>query len=182
VWHKTSVPVFFEKFLLPAFAAIVVLVAITNPMGFDWQQRVSGALAVIFLAYFAAHTLHLNQNKPNPNLPVVKSDDVGMRTRIASLIAEGNGLRDQCQSIPNPYKTPANNFSSLLNSMLNWKTRVSAALSMDLDPTSLEKWDAAVLYASKDEVKSPHISLYCTELNVKLDALREIAKSKQPKN
>lgn len=179
IWHKTSVPVFLEKFILPLFAAAVILLAVTNPMGFDWRQRVSGSLALILAAYFVAHTVHLsNQAKAGKATPATTHDGDGIRTRIASLIAEGNGLRDQCQNIPNMYKVSAGNFPSLLNAINNWKSRVSATLSMDLDPATLEKWDKAILYAPKDEIAKPHIALFCTELNVKLNALKEIAKDK----
>ena len=37
-------PVFLEKFLLPLAVALVVLIAGTNPMRFDWTQRITGSL------------------------------------------------------------------------------------------------------------------------------------------
>lgn len=57
LWHKACVSVFLERFVLPIFATVVVLIAVTNPMGFDNTQRITGALALIFAAYFAAHTV-----------------------------------------------------------------------------------------------------------------------------
>jgi hypothetical protein len=51
-------PVFLERFVLPLFAAGVVLLAATNPMGFDTTQRVTGTVALIFAAYFVAHTVY----------------------------------------------------------------------------------------------------------------------------
>lgn len=60
LWHKTAVPIFVERFLLPLFAAAVVVLALTNPMGFDWIQRVTGSLALILLAYFVAHSIYKN--------------------------------------------------------------------------------------------------------------------------
>jgi hypothetical protein len=57
------VPVFLEKFVLPLFAATVVLLAWTNPMGFDTTQRVTGALALIFAAYFVGHTVYKTSAK-----------------------------------------------------------------------------------------------------------------------
>lgn len=65
IWHKTSVPVFLERFILPLFAAGVVLLAATNPMGFDTTQRVTGTVTLIFAAYFAAHTVY-KITKPSP--------------------------------------------------------------------------------------------------------------------
>jgi hypothetical protein len=57
------VPVFLEKFVLPLFATTVVLLAWTNPMGFDTTQRVTGALALIFAAYFVGHTVYKSTSK-----------------------------------------------------------------------------------------------------------------------
>ena len=49
---------------------------------------------------------------------------------------------------------------------------------MDLDPDSLQKWQGAILYTSPEDAKNPSIATYCTELGVKLETLREIAKKK----
>jgi hypothetical protein len=57
LWHKSAVPTFIERFVLTIFAAVVVAL-IANPMGFDTTQRITGALTLIFAAYFLAHTLH----------------------------------------------------------------------------------------------------------------------------
>jgi hypothetical protein len=58
IWHNSGVPIFLERFILPAFAAIVIIVALTNPMGLDRTQRITGAAAIILAAYFVSHTLH----------------------------------------------------------------------------------------------------------------------------
>lgn len=58
IWCETSVPVFLEKFILPLFAALVLVLAVTNPINLDWVQRVTGSLAIIFAAYFVAHTVY----------------------------------------------------------------------------------------------------------------------------
>jgi|ERR1039458_4482780 hypothetical protein len=68
LWHKSSVPLFIERFVLPLFATAVILLALSNPMGFDIQQRVSGALALICAAYFLAHTIH-KRSLPVPPQP-----------------------------------------------------------------------------------------------------------------
>ena len=57
LWHKSAVPTFIERFVLTIFAAVVVAL-IANRMGFDTTQRITGALTLIFAAYFLAHTLH----------------------------------------------------------------------------------------------------------------------------
>ena len=51
-------PIFVERFLLPLFAGAVILLALSNPMGFDKAQRVAGSIATIALAYFCAHTIY----------------------------------------------------------------------------------------------------------------------------
>jgi hypothetical protein len=58
VWHKTPVPIFLEKFILPVFVGAVILLAFSNPMRFDPTQRVTGAGAIIFAAFFVSHSLH----------------------------------------------------------------------------------------------------------------------------
>lgn len=65
IWHKTSVPVFLERFVLPLFAAAVVLLAVTNPMGADRTQRITGTVALIFAAYFVAHTAYKAPRPPS---------------------------------------------------------------------------------------------------------------------
>ena len=47
-------------------AAITVLIITTNPMKFDWTQRITGGLALIFASYFFAHTVQIkNRNTTN---------------------------------------------------------------------------------------------------------------------
>jgi hypothetical protein len=74
LWHKTAVPVFLERFVLPVFAAAVILMAITNPMGFDITQRATGGLAVIFAAYFVAHSVYKYAHPaPQPDFAVIQA-------------------------------------------------------------------------------------------------------------
>ncbi len=73
IWHKTPVPVFLERFILPLFVAGVVLLAATNPMGFDTTQRVTGTLALIFAAYFVAHTVYKTpKSSPLVSVPPIQ--------------------------------------------------------------------------------------------------------------
>jgi hypothetical protein len=51
-------PVFIERYMLPIFAAVTVLVAITNPMHWDWKLRLGGTVVVITSAYWASHLVH----------------------------------------------------------------------------------------------------------------------------
>jgi hypothetical protein len=49
-----TMPILLEKFILPIFVGVLILVAITNPMGWDWQRRTSLGLALCFGAWFVA--------------------------------------------------------------------------------------------------------------------------------
>ena len=51
-------PIFLERVILPLFVLVVFALAITNPMGFDVTQRITGGLALLLVAYFLAHTIH----------------------------------------------------------------------------------------------------------------------------
>jgi hypothetical protein len=61
------VPIFLEKFILPLLVVLVAALAITNPMKFDVVQRITGALAIIFIAYFASHTLQVRNPSQGPS-------------------------------------------------------------------------------------------------------------------
>jgi hypothetical protein len=76
IWHKTAVPIFIERFILPAFAALVILLAVTNPMGFDKTQRILGSFVVIAMAYLCAHSIYKNPLPPPlpPPSPLYSAD------------------------------------------------------------------------------------------------------------
>jgi hypothetical protein len=167
------VPIFFERFLLPVAAAIVVLVAITNPMGFDWQQRISGALAVVFIAYFVAHSLHLH-NQAKTSKPEKDSGETVIRVR--ELLAEGNRIVQVCQTVPDPYHTPASNRADLANMIAEFENRAETVLSIDPDPRPQKMWRGAVLLSAPQNPIP--IALYCTQLNVKMDILQRILNRK----
>jgi len=61
-WVASSMPVFLEKIILPLCVVIVGFLVFTNPMGFDWAQRITGSFAIIFAAYFVAYSLHRAEN------------------------------------------------------------------------------------------------------------------------
>jgi hypothetical protein len=63
---ETPVPVFLEKYLLPVTATLTVWLTFANPMGLDWNQRVSGGLALLFAAYFIGHTVHRMNHPRKP--------------------------------------------------------------------------------------------------------------------
>jgi hypothetical protein len=73
LWHKTAMPVFLERFVLSALAAAAILLIITNPMGLDTTQRVTGGLAIVFAAYFFAHTTWKHSHPdPDPDFVSIK--------------------------------------------------------------------------------------------------------------
>ena len=97
-------------------------------------------------------------------------------SRIRALIAEGNRVVQTCQSVPDPYHTPAISRGDLANSIVEFQTRAETVLSMDSDARLQKMWRNAVLYGTPEKV--PSIALYCTQLNVKMDMLNRILKRK----
>ena len=53
-------PIFLERFLLPVVVAIVALL-MTNVTKLDWTQRITGVLAIFFVAYFISHTVYIQR-------------------------------------------------------------------------------------------------------------------------
>ena len=47
---------YIERFILPILAAVVVALAFTNPMGFDWPARIIG-IVVFFIAVLSSSLL-----------------------------------------------------------------------------------------------------------------------------
>jgi uncharacterized membrane protein len=70
IWYDSAVPVFLERFILPALATVLIGVILLNPLKFDWQQQISLAIAVVALAYFVGHTVHrTNEARDTLNPP-----------------------------------------------------------------------------------------------------------------
>ncbi|MGI8788188.1 MAG: hypothetical protein ACR2HG_10550 [Pyrinomonadaceae bacterium] len=66
LWHKSYVPIFIERFLLPILATIAISVIMLNPMGMNLTQKITLGLSILFFAFFLAYTLHLyNESKNN---------------------------------------------------------------------------------------------------------------------
>ena len=59
IWWDTDVPFFLEKFIVPVLAVISGALIIYNPWKFDLRQRASLLIAIIAVAYFLSHSLHL---------------------------------------------------------------------------------------------------------------------------
>jgi hypothetical protein len=98
-------PVFLEKYILPVAAALTVLVMVTNPMGLDWNQRISGGLILLFVAYFVAYTVHKsNQARRLPNLNPVHSSE--SQSRVEDLAGKSDEVRPPTYSNP-PHSTRA---------------------------------------------------------------------------
>jgi hypothetical protein len=47
--------IFIERFVLAILAALAVLLAVTNPMGFSWPRRIVGVAVIVVVAGIAAH-------------------------------------------------------------------------------------------------------------------------------
>jgi hypothetical protein len=69
-WNGSLMTLFAEKVILSAAVPILVLLAV-NPMGWDWQQRLSAGIAIIALAYLIAHTLEKRRTLSPLRLPNV---------------------------------------------------------------------------------------------------------------
>jgi hypothetical protein len=66
-WPKSYVPIFLERFVLPALTTILIGVLVLNPFRLDLNQQISGAIAVVALAYFVGYSLHTSRrDKDNP--------------------------------------------------------------------------------------------------------------------
>jgi hypothetical protein len=57
IWYQSSMNVFAKEFILPLGVIVIGLLIFTNPMNFDWTQRLTGAACIFFGAYFVSHTL-----------------------------------------------------------------------------------------------------------------------------
>lgn len=82
-------PVFLERFAIPALATALIGVIVLNPFKLDWQRQIALAIATIALAYFFGSTVHqFNQrNKTPPSAPVSALPE----TRPESLHASTTG-------------------------------------------------------------------------------------------
>lgn len=104
-WRNSRlVKTFAEKIILGLVVGLVI-VAINNPMGLDWQQRLFGVIGVLCLGYVAAHTIDkLSKPQRSPEkteLAQEASPEGGKAHRIdinqadvfvAKFIREGNLL------------------------------------------------------------------------------------------
>jgi hypothetical protein len=101
-----------------------------------------------------------------------KQDGSQLKSRLGGVIVEGAQIKKLCEAISMPYTTPATNRPDIANAIANWQMRVDVVLSLDSDPRAAKIWNRAVLYSAP--TPQPSIAIYCTVLNVKLDALKRI--------
>jgi hypothetical protein len=78
IWYGTSVPVFLERFILPALAAALIGVIVLNPLKLDIQQQISLAVVVVGLAYFVGHTVYSTNT---PARPITSFEDAQQAAR-----------------------------------------------------------------------------------------------------
>ena len=74
LWHKTVVPVFLEKFILPVFSAAVIILALTNPIGLDPKQRIVGSLLLILLAYCVSRAVNKQTHRGVAETPPTRPE------------------------------------------------------------------------------------------------------------
>lgn len=99
---------FFEKILAPLVVAVVVLI-FTNPMRFDWPQRITAALAILFACYFIAHTLE--RLKEAPKTMKVTATVIGPQGEIVPPPPQANQMPaavapSHSESHPKPHTHP----------------------------------------------------------------------------
>jgi hypothetical protein len=69
------VTVFLEKYCFPILTGLTLLVLVTNPMHFNWPQRIACLLAVLILAAVVSWAIHhRNKNKAPVLTPSTQSD------------------------------------------------------------------------------------------------------------
>lgn len=86
LWYKTAVPIFLERFVLAVCAAGIIALII-NPMKFDNTQRATLSLAIVFFAYFVAHTVYVTA-KPSKDLVALKERGSRLSTEILEFLAD----------------------------------------------------------------------------------------------
>lgn len=57
-WHNSQMPIFLERMILPALAAILVVFGVTNPLDLGWQVRLALSAIVLATGYGLAWSLH----------------------------------------------------------------------------------------------------------------------------
>jgi hypothetical protein len=91
------VPVaFLERYVLAVFAAFTVVLAITNPMGFDATQRITGCIALVFAAYFTGYTI--GKGKAPSDTPTSSSESALVSAATSAAIPKpppGFGTEDR---------------------------------------------------------------------------------------
>jgi hypothetical protein len=61
------VSIFFERFVLPIFVAVIMGFVIFNPSKWDVRQRVSLGISIVAMAYFIGHSLTLKRTETPPS-------------------------------------------------------------------------------------------------------------------
>ena len=98
-------PVFIERFVLPILAAIVMGGCVLNPWKWDWTQRISLILSMIFLAYFFAYTSYQggSETTKTPVVPATTRVSGDARTTGDNSPANtGDGNSFQSDQKPKP--------------------------------------------------------------------------------
>jgi hypothetical protein len=103
-------PVFLERFVLPILAAIVMGVCMLNPWKWDWNQRISLGLSMIFLAYFFAYTSYQSKSETakTPAVPAqaprISGDARTSGDNSPANTGDGNNFQSGQKPKPSPSK------------------------------------------------------------------------------
>jgi hypothetical protein len=81
---ESPVPVFIEKVLIPVGAVGLSYIIWTNPMNFDWIQRVSLGLSAVLLLFFLSYSLHLRNE-------VIRTGGAPRQTSAAPTVVQHAG-------------------------------------------------------------------------------------------
>src|ERR1039458_1988835 len=103
-------PIFLQRFVLPILAFLVTGICLLNPWKWDWQQRLSLCLGVIFLAYFFAYTSFRGQPAtvqiPAPVVEPSQKTGNAATSGDNSPAVTGNGNNIQYDQSSHPEKKP----------------------------------------------------------------------------
>jgi urea transporter len=66
-----DMPVFLERFVIPILATSVVTVILLNPFKWDWVQRTTLLVGIVFTAFFFAYTDYKARQVSSSSVPAI---------------------------------------------------------------------------------------------------------------
>ena len=64
MWHKYTVTIFIERYILPILATLTLIVILSNPFHFGWWQRIVGGAIVVVVAFAVSRVAHRLNTRP----------------------------------------------------------------------------------------------------------------------